>query len=411
MEKLPVTVLSGFLGAGKTTVLNHVLNNRDGRRVAVIVNDMSEISIDKQLVARGESRDAPAPQKIVELGNGCICCTLRGELIGVVNELARQDRFDYILIEATGISEPMPVAAAFVFEDEHGSTLSDSVNLDTMVTVVDAHNFIHDWDSADSLADRSLSLGEDDDRTVTDLLAEQIEFANVVVINKVELVSGQALRRLDAIVERLNPEAKIVHSSHGVIPLDLVLDTGLFDFDDASLAPGWQKELNGEHLPESEEFGLTSFVYHARRPFHPGRLWDLLGDSLPGVLRAKGFFWLASRTNYTGIWSQAGNVCGYEGGGRWWATLSDEEWPDSEDARSEINAKFQGLYGDRRQELVFIGINMDQRSIEARLDECLLDDTEMSMGPLAWCAFADPFPPWFDEQDGEVGGAREAPLA
>ncbi|EPH5596414.1 zinc metallochaperone GTPase ZigA [Vibrio alginolyticus] len=394
-QKLPVTVLSGFLGAGKTTVLSHILNNRQGRKVAVIVNDMSEVNIDAATVQNEVSLNH-SEEKLVEMSNGCICCTLREDLLEEVTKLAQEGRFDYLVIESTGIAEPLPVAETFTFADENGLSLSDVARLDTMVTVVDAINFLRDYDEAKFLTETAESLGEDDERSVADLLVDQVEFADVILISKTDLAEKSEIERLLAILRTLNTSATILPISNGEVDLDAVLDTQSFGFEKAQQAPGWLKEMRGEHIPETEEYGISSFAYHARRPFHPEKFYDFLHNAKDygKLIRSKGYFWLATRPEFVGQWSQAGGIARYGVAGMFWKAIPKEEWPTDQDYLDAINDIWQEPYGDMRQELVFIGQGLEQQKLIARLNECLLTEDEMEQGLDYWLSLEDPFPEW-----------------
>ena len=396
-SKLPVTVLSGFLGAGKTTLMNHILNNREGKRVAVIVNDMSEVNIDADLIRDGGADLSRTEETLVEMTNGCICCTLRDDLLKEVRRLAEDGRFDYLLIESTGVSEPLPVAATFDFRTEDGESLEDVSRLDTMVTVVDAANLLRDYASSDFLKDRGEALGEEDDRTLVNLLVDQIEFADVIILNKIDAALPEQLDAARKIIRSLNPDAELIETSMSRVPLDKVLNTGRFDHDKAQEHPLWFKELYGfaDHKPETEEYGVRSFVYRARRPFHPEKFHAFINSSWPGVIRAKGHFWLATRPEWAAELSQAGALVRHGAMGFWWANVPKERWPDHPEWRQHIAKSWDAVYGDRRQEIVFIGTEMDEAEIRRRLDACLVGDADaLAMQPAAWKKLADPFPIW-----------------
>ncbi len=397
-DRLPVTVLSGFLGAGKTTVLNQILHNRKNYRVAVIVNDMSEVNIDAASI-KNEITLSRSEEKLVEMSNGCICCTLREDLLIEVRKLAKEGRFDYLIIESTGISEPLPVAETFTFTDENGQSLHDVAALDTMVTVVDAANFLHDYDEAKYLQETGENLGEEDERTIADLLIDQVEFADVILINKIDLVSQDAVARIQAIIATLNPEATIQAIANGKVELTHVLGTGKFNFEKAQQSPGWLKEMRGEHIPETQEYGISSFVYRARKPFHPQKFHEFLHDqNLAGkLIRSKGYFWLASRPEFAGQWNQAGGIARYGFAGMFWKAIPKSNWPDDEDYLASIKDNWVEPFGDMRQELVFIGQRLDKHEVYRRLDACLLTDAQLLAGKEYWLTLEDPFPTWTED--------------
>jgi len=392
--QLPVTVLSGFLGAGKTTVLNHILANSEGLRVAVIVNDMSEVNIDAAIVRDGNAALSRTEEQLVEMTNGCFCCTLREDLLREVAALARDGRFDYLLIESTGISEPAPVADTFTFSIGQETALSDIAELDTMVTVVDAANFLEDLRIGQDLRSSGQAATQEDVRTVADLLTEQIECANVILLNKMDMVDEETAGTIESFIDQLNPYALKLRSEFGQIDPKRIMGTGRFDFEIARQSRGWQLTLRGEGASEAEEYAVSSFVYRSRRPFHPQRFYDRLSQDWNGVLRSKGFFWLANRLDKMGVWSQAGRVARLDFGGFWWAAIPQEHWPNEDYKRQQIEALWHPGIGDCRQELVFIGIGMDELAIYDSLQSCLLTDEEFATGIESWKRFSDPFPVW-----------------
>ena len=390
--KLPVTVLSGFLGAGKTTILNYILNHQTEKKIAVIVNDMSEINIDSQKVRNNISLNH-SDEKLIEMSNGCICCTLREDLLLEVSKLAKQKQFDCLIIESTGISEPLPVAETFTFTTEDGTSLSDVAQLDTMITVVDAVNFIRDYEEAKYLQEIGESINDEDQRSIADLLIDQIEFANVILISKTDLIDSQTLGKVTSIIKTLNTNAKVIPIKQGKVNIQEVLNTNLFDFEQAQQAPGWLKELNGEHVPETEEYGISSFCYRARKPFHPARFHHFPHhtEAFGKLLRSKGYFWLASRPEIVGEWNQAGGIAHYNAAGTFWKAVPKDQWPEDEELRTSIQENWVEPFGDMRQELVFIGQNLNKDALLQALDTCLLSEEEMQKGETFWSSLQDPF--------------------
>ncbi|MEK9657911.1 MAG: GTP-binding protein [bacterium] len=406
VKKLPVPVLSGFLGSRKTTLLNRILTNRDNLKVAVIVNDMSEVNIDSQVIQNGDASLSRTEEKLVEMSNGCICCTLREDLLIEIQRLAKENRFDYLVIESTGISEPLPVAETFTFEDEEGLSLSQFARLDTMVTVVDALHFFDNLDSLELLKDRGEFLGEDDERSIVYLLVDQIEFANIIWLNKSNKVHPEDLKKIKGVIKALNTEARCIETNYSDVPITSVLNTGLFDFEKASQAAGWLKEMRREHISETEEYNISSISFTSKIPFHPQRFLDFMQSNLEGVYRIKGYFWLSTRMDFVGQLSVAGKLAEIATAGKWWAAVPKNQWDlEDEDMMASIIEHWTEPYGDRRQELVLIGTGMDKDLLHKRLSACLLTDEEYEQGSDQWERHSDPIHPWElveDAQETEV---------